>query len=123
MSSGWVLYPVSIILLVFAFIFDSSTNSFLYIEKVGSLIAVFGVLLSIKHRLLTAFSSYINYDLNINGDGFGFFRNEISPNEVKIVKSKAIEEANGVWMILIGTLLSVLSFWQAIFNFIANKCS
>lgn len=109
-----ILLMLSVLLVVAAVILDSKVIGFQHLEKAGVVIGLFGVLLSLKHRLLKAFSSYVAYDSDINGDGFGFNSDNISQYEAQKLKSKAIEEACGVWMMLIGTILSVFSFLQAL---------
>ncbi|WP_351078975.1 hypothetical protein [Shewanella sp. CAL98-MNA-CIBAN-0140] len=109
-----ILLMLSVLLVVAAIILDSKAFGFQYLKKAGVVIGLFGVLLSLKHRLLKAFSSYVTYDSDINGDGLFFCNDIISQCEAQKVKSKAIEEACGVWMMLIGTILSVFSFWQAL---------
>ena len=114
LASKRFVFVSMIILMVLAIYFDRKNGGVVFVEKAGTVMAFFGVLITVKHRFLTSISLFSAYFHEARGSGV-LGSSHVNDQEYERVRGMAEEECIGLWMILFGTLLSVLSLWAEVF--------
>ncbi|WP_136800031.1 hypothetical protein [Desulfosediminicola ganghwensis] len=88
--------------------FDSASGKSFYLEKLGIIFPIIGLLMTIKHRFVKNGKTFKDYNRSYSGVGT-FDEYYLSKSQAEKVKGIAKEETTGFWIIILGTILGLFA--------------
>lgn len=107
-SNQIIVWLFALLSVPICYLLDSYWQESQLLPEVGAVLTILGLLLTIKHRFVKDGTTFKAYHDSYFGIG-RFAETHITDQDAKKIKSIAIQEASGFWLIIIGTLINVFS--------------